>query len=116
MFSLKNALVFVFAASCNAMLYKNMTEGEVLLENITENHSENKISGNVLIFKNGKLWSVCDDGWNIYSARVVCRSLKLGIALRAFSRSYFGDTKYGINIYLLITLFLIGVSFLQTLA
>ena len=102
MLSLESALIFIFAASCNANLYKNLTEGEVLLENITEHHLENKISGNVLIYKNGKLWSVCDDGWNIYSARVVCRSLKLGIALRALSRSYFGDTKYGMHIYLLI--------------
>lgn len=52
-------------------------------------------TGNVLIFYNGKLWSVCDDGWNLAAARVVCRSLGYPHALGHTSQSYFGRPRHG---------------------
>lgn len=72
---------------------RNLTEGEIILEGGTAPGT-----GNVILYHNGRLWSVCDDGWNLQAARVVCRSLGYPHALGHTSQSYFGQTKHRIGL------------------
>lgn len=67
----------------------NLTEGEVTLEGGTA-----PATGNVILYHNGKLWSICDDGWNLQAARVVCRSLGYPHALGHTSQAYFGQPRH----------------------
>jgi len=67
----------------------NLTEGEVTLEGGTAPGT-----GNVILYHNRRLWSVCDDGWNLQAAKVVCRSLGYPHALGHTSQSYFGRPRH----------------------
>lgn len=55
-------------------------------------------TGNVILSYNGRLWSICDDGWNLAAARVVCRSLGYPHALGHTSQSYFGRPRHEIGL------------------
>ena len=46
--------------------------------------------GRVEVYHNGRWGTVCDDGWNINAARVVCRQLGFPDAESAYQGSYFG--------------------------
>ena len=52
-------------------------------------------SGDVHVFKQGRLWGVCDDAWTIQAAHVVCRSVGFSRALHSHTNSHFGSTLHG---------------------
>ena len=47
--------------------------------------------GRVEIHHNGECGTVCDDGWDINDAQVVCRELGLGPAVAATGDSFYGQ-------------------------
>ena len=54
-------------------------------------------TGTVVVYHNRKWGKVCDDGWNLEAASIVCKSLGFARALMASTQSHFGGdfTDYG---------------------
>ncbi|XP_041470836.1 scavenger receptor cysteine-rich domain-containing group B protein-like [Lytechinus variegatus] len=52
---------------------------------------ESASEGRVEVFYDGSWGTVCDDGWNLRDARVVCRMLGFQTAVRAASSAAFGE-------------------------
>ena len=61
-------------------------EGEVRLVGGSGPHE-----GRVEILHNGAWGTVCDDGWDLQDATVVCRELGYGRAVRALGSATFGE-------------------------
>jgi hypothetical protein len=53
-----------------------------------------KSEGTVLINRNGRWGTVCDDHWTLSEANVVCHALGYPHALQATTRDYFFSTGY----------------------
>ncbi|KAK2162814.1 hypothetical protein LSH36_91g05019 [Paralvinella palmiformis] len=55
-------------------------------------------TGTVVVYHNRKWGKVCDDGWNLEAASIVCKSLGFARALMASTQSHFGGdfTDYAI--------------------
>ena len=43
------------------------------------------------VYYNGEWGTVCDNGWDLNDAQVVCRELDLGRAINASSRAFYGQ-------------------------
>lgn len=56
-------------------------------------------TGNVMVYHNGQWGIVCDDGWSLRAADVVCKSLGYVRALGHTSQGYFGTPREGENFW-----------------
>ncbi|KAM6066900.1 scavenger receptor cysteine-rich domain-containing protein DMBT1-like [Chlamydotis macqueenii] len=54
-------------------------------------NGQDECSGRLEVFHNGSWATICDDGWDMNDATVVCRQLGCGDAISAKSEAFFGE-------------------------
>ena len=50
-----------------------------------------KYEGRVEVYHNGVWGTVCDDGWDLIDAHIVCKELDFGYATAAEHRAFYGE-------------------------
>jgi Scavenger receptor cysteine-rich domain len=94
------------------------SEDNVTLNRVPFHHGyADTDAGNVLVYSKNKLWAVCDDGWNLQTASVVCGLLGYRTASQHTVDSYFGQPphgKYYFVIYIRNTFLKLHVAFKQS--
>ncbi|XP_062830370.1 deleted in malignant brain tumors 1 protein [Anolis carolinensis] len=85
------------SVECTELAFKSMKSPLVLSKPTGTRlvNGTNRCSGRVEMFFNEAWGTVCDSGWDLREAQVVCRELDCGGALSAPGGSLFGTGKYG---------------------
>ena len=78
--------VHLLYAYCNVNMFYNFNLDTVRLVNGTT-----KYEGRVEVYHNGEWGTVCDDGWDINDAQVVCSELGLGQAFAVRHNAFYGQ-------------------------
>ncbi|XP_044175343.1 pulmonary surfactant-associated protein D-like [Acropora millepora] len=98
-----SSLPSVITSSNNALYIRFTTDGSVTTTGFAASYhvansirlvnsdSSNKLSGRVELFYQGSWGTICDDGWGINDAQVVCRQLGFPLASRAIGRASYGQ-------------------------
>ncbi|KAJ8027024.1 Neurotrypsin [Holothuria leucospilota] len=84
-------------SECSYVVHPNCTEGEIswvtcsAVPGVRLRGGEGKHEGRVEIHANGLWGTVCDEGWNIKDANVVCRQLGFSEAVSASREAYWEE-------------------------
>ncbi|KAA0720725.1 Deleted in malignant brain tumors 1 protein Hensin [Triplophysa tibetana] len=63
----------------------------VICQSVKLVNGDNSCSGRVEVFHDGRWGTICDDGWDLSDAAVVCRELDCGDAIEVKGGDYFGQ-------------------------
>ncbi|XP_037627947.1 deleted in malignant brain tumors 1 protein-like isoform X2 [Sebastes umbrosus] len=87
----RGMLLLLLMQTLTGWTVSQTTSGPTLSAPVRVVNSNSSCSGRVEIFNNNQWGTVCDDGWDLIDAEVVCRQLGCGQALSAPRSSSFGQ-------------------------
>uniref|UniRef100_A0A8C4K877 SRCR domain-containing protein n=1 Tax=Dromaius novaehollandiae TaxID=8790 RepID=A0A8C4K877_DRONO len=72
--------------SCSETVPVGVAEDRIRLVNGTK-----RCAGRVELYHDGIWGTICDDGWDLSDANVVCKQLGCGYAIKAFASAHYGE-------------------------